>query len=66
MLNLEVKTVYKTGPGAVLNGGKSGWIPISLNPHEETEYDSVSLTNEAADFMVHIRLAPAKDSAANP
>ncbi len=51
-----MRTVYKDKAGNELNSGS--WIPMTLKPHQETEYRSASISAEAADFMIHIRRAP--------
>ena len=56
-LPLEVQTIYKDRVGNPMNGGS--WIPITLKPHEQTEYRSTSISADAADFMVRIRKASA-------
>ncbi len=54
-LLLEVQTIYKDKLGNPLNDG--GWIPLTLKPHEETEYHSSSISADADDFLVRIRRA---------
>jgi hypothetical protein len=53
---LEAETIYKDKAGNALNAGS--WIPVNLKPHEESEYRSASISEEAVDFLVRIRLAP--------
>lgn len=55
-LNLEVQTIYKDQEGNELNAGS--WIPMTLKPHEEREYRSTSITEQAVDFLIRIRRAP--------
>jgi hypothetical protein len=54
-LNLEVQTIYKDKTGTAINAGS--WIPVILNPREETEYHSTSISADAVDFLVRVRLA---------
>lgn len=54
-LSLEVQTIYKDRAGNPLNDGT--WVPMTLKPHEETEYRSASLSVDAVDFTVRIRRA---------
>jgi hypothetical protein len=56
VLELEVQTIYKDKTGADLNAGS--WIPVTLQPREETEYHSASISPDAVDFLVRVRLAP--------
>jgi len=60
-LNLEVQTIYKDQEGNALNAGS--WIPMTLKPHEEREYRSTSITEEAVDFLIRVRRAPVAASA---
>jgi hypothetical protein len=55
LLNLEVQTIYKDKTGTAINAGS--WIPVILNPREETEYHSTSISADAVDFLVRVRLA---------
>jgi hypothetical protein len=55
LLELEVQTIYKDKTGAELNAGS--WIPVNLTSHEETEYHSTSISPDAVDFVVRVRLA---------
>jgi hypothetical protein len=55
LLELEVQTIYKDKTGAALNAGS--WIPVNLTPREETEYHSTSISPDAVDFLVRVRLA---------
>jgi len=59
-LDLEMQTLYKDKSGNALNTGS--WVPMSLKPHEETEYRSASISADATDFVVRIRRAAASDS----
>jgi hypothetical protein len=54
-LNLEVQTIYKDKDGNALNSGS--WIPFALEPHEEKEYHSASISEDAVDFLVRVRRA---------
>jgi hypothetical protein len=54
-LALEVQTIYKDKTGASLNDGS--WIPVTLKPHEETDYHSASISPDAVDFLVRVRRA---------
>jgi hypothetical protein len=54
-LNLEVQTIYKDKDGNALNSGS--WIPFTLEPHEEKEYHSASISEDAVDFLVRVRRA---------
>jgi len=56
-LDLEMQTVYRDKDGQPLTGHGS-WIPITLKPHEETQYRSVAISEDATDFLVRIRHAP--------
>jgi hypothetical protein len=58
-LALEVETIYKDKDGNVLNAGS--WIPMTLKPYEERQYRSVSISEEAVDFLVRVRRAPRVD-----
>jgi hypothetical protein len=55
-LALEVETIYKDKEGNALNAGS--WIPVTLKPHEEREYRSASISEQAVDFLIRVRLAP--------
>jgi len=54
-LKIEVQTIYKDKSGNSLNGGS--WITMTLKPHQETEYRSAAITEDAVDFLVRIRRA---------
>lgn len=57
-LELEVETIYKDGYGNALNSGS--WIPFSLKAHEEKEYHSTSISEQASadsDYLVRVRVA---------
>ena len=54
-LSIEAQTLYKDGDGDWIDGGHAGWIPLTLKPHEEFEYRSASLSEEAQDFLVRIK-----------
>jgi hypothetical protein len=55
-VTVEVETIYKDKDGNALNAGS--WIPMTLKPHEEWEYRSASISEEAVDFLVRVRRAP--------
>ena len=55
-LALEVQTIYKDKDGNAINSGS--WISFVLKPHEEKEYRSASISEEAVDFLVRVRRAP--------
>ncbi len=55
-INLEVETIYRDKSDNDLNAGS--WIPLSLKPHEEKEYRSTSITDQAVDFLIRVRRAP--------
>jgi hypothetical protein len=57
-LEVEMQTIYRDKDGNSLNDGEN-WVPITLKPHEQTQYRSVALTPDATDFLVRIRHAPA-------
>ena len=57
-LPLQVETVYRDKHGLMINSHAS-WVPLTLKPGEETEYRSVSITDDANDYLVRIRRAPA-------
>ena len=59
-LALEVETIYKDKAGNALNAGS--WIPFTLKPHEEREYRSTSITEQAVDFLIRIRRTPVASS----
>jgi hypothetical protein len=54
-LMIEAETLYKDGNGAWLDGGKGSWLVLEIKPHEEMEYRSASLSEDAQDFLVRIR-----------
>jgi hypothetical protein len=54
-LNLEIETIYKDTFGAALNTGS--WIPFTLAPHQEKEYHSASISEQATDFLIRVRIA---------
>jgi hypothetical protein len=54
-LTIQAQTLYKDGDGNWLDGGKAGWLTLELKPHEELEYRSASLSDEAQDFLVRVR-----------
>jgi hypothetical protein len=56
-LALEMETIYKDKAGNALNDGS--WILVTLKPHEEREYRSTSISEQAVDFLVRVRRAPA-------
>lgn len=57
-LTIQAQTLYKDGDGNWLDGGKAGWLTLQLKPHEELEYRSASLSDEAQDFLVRVRRPP--------
>ncbi len=57
-LTIQAQTLYKDGDGNWLDGGKAGWLTLELKPHEELEYRSASLSEDAQDFLVRVRLPP--------
>jgi hypothetical protein len=57
-LDLEMQTVYRDKDGNSLTDGRGSWIAINLKPHEETQYRSVAISEDATDFVVRIRHAP--------
>jgi len=54
-LPLEIQTIYKDKLGNPMNQGS--WVPLTLKPHEQTEYRSTSISTDASDFLVRIRTA---------
>jgi len=58
-LKIEVQTIYKDKSGNRLNG-KGSWIPLTLKPHQQMEYCSASISEEAVDFVVRIRTVKAR------
>ena len=54
-LAVEAQTLYKDSDGNWIDGGRAGWVPLELKPHEEFEYRSASLSEGAEDFLVRIR-----------
>jgi hypothetical protein len=52
-LDLEIETIYKDTYGNALNSGS--WIPFNLKAHEEKEYHSASISEQATDFLVRVR-----------
>jgi hypothetical protein len=58
-ITIQAQTLYKDGDGNWLDGGKAGWVSLTLKPHEELEYRSASLSDDAQDFLVRIRTQPA-------
>ena len=58
-LTIQAQTLYKDADGNWLDGGKAGWLTLTLKSHEELEYRSASLSDEAQDFLVRIRTQPA-------
>jgi hypothetical protein len=55
-LALEVETIYKDKEGNALNAGS--WIAFTLKPHEEQEYRSTAISEDAVDFLIRVRRAP--------
>lgn len=58
VLAIQAQTLYKDGDGNWLDGGKAGWLTLELKPHEELEYRSASLSDDAQDFLVRVRQPP--------
>jgi hypothetical protein len=56
-LDIEVQTIYKDKAGTPLTDGKGGWIPLNLKPHQETQYRSMAISEDATDYVVRIRHA---------
>jgi hypothetical protein len=56
-LEIQAQTIYKDKSGNPLNHGQAGWISMTLKPHEESEYRSASISEDAVDFLVRIRKA---------
>jgi hypothetical protein len=54
-LEVEVQTIYKDKTGQALTEGAGSWIPMKLKPHEEAQYRSVAISEDATDFLVRIR-----------
>jgi hypothetical protein len=54
-LMIEAETLYKDANGDWMDGGKPSWLPLEIKPHQELEYRSASLSEEAQDFLVRIR-----------
>jgi hypothetical protein len=57
-LEIQIQTIYKDKLGSQLNDGHASWIPMTLKPHEELEYRSASISENAVDFFVRIRNSP--------
>jgi hypothetical protein len=57
-LTIQAQTLYKDGDGNWIDGGKAGWLTLTLKPHGELEYRSASLSDEAQDFLVRLRVPP--------
>ncbi|MCE0498103.1 MAG: hypothetical protein LV481_09180 [Methylacidiphilales bacterium] len=57
VLQVEIQTIYKDSSGQALTQGTENWIPMKLKPHEEAQYRSVAISEDAADFLVRIRRA---------
>jgi hypothetical protein len=70
VLKVDVQTLYKDGSGQTLTGGAGSWVPFELKPHEETQYRSVAISEDASDFVVRIRnsvpAAPAVPAGGSP
>lgn len=52
-LDLEVQTIYQDKAGNPLNSGS--WIPLTLKPHEEKEYRSTAISEQAVDFLIRVQ-----------
>jgi hypothetical protein len=61
-LELELQTIYRDRDGHSLSDGEGSWIPVTLKPHEQTQYRSVALSQDATDFVVRIRPAASSPS----
>jgi hypothetical protein len=57
VLQIEVQTIYKDKSGQALTEGTGNWIQMKLKPHEEVQYRSVAISEDATDFLVRIRRA---------
>jgi hypothetical protein len=56
-LALEVETIYKDKAGNVLNTGS--WMRLTIEPHAQQDYRSMTIDESAVDFLVRVRRAPA-------
>jgi hypothetical protein len=54
-LVIQAQTLYKDRAGNWLDGGRAGWITLTLQPHQKLDYRSASLSIQAQDFVVRIR-----------
>lgn len=61
-LEFQVQTLYKDKSGNQLNNGQASWIPMTLKPHEESEYRSAAISEDAVDFLVRIQGVPKTES----
>ena len=52
-IDLEIETIYKDTFGNALNSGS--WISFTLKAHEEKEYHSSAISEQATDFLVRVR-----------
>ncbi|HEY0256751.1 MAG TPA: hypothetical protein VGC39_04845, partial [Candidatus Methylacidiphilales bacterium] len=43
-LEFQMQTLYKDKAGNQLNTGRASWVPMTLKPHEESEYRSASIS----------------------
>jgi hypothetical protein len=57
-LTIEAQTLYKDADGNWIDGGRAGWLTLEIKPHGELRYRSASLSDDARDFLVRIRLSP--------
>jgi hypothetical protein len=55
-LKIEAQTLYRDASGNWINGGRAGWITLEIKPRGELAYRSASLTDEAQDYLVRVRL----------
>jgi hypothetical protein len=58
-LDLEIETIYQDRDGHALNAGS--WIAFTLRPHEEKEYRSASISEEAVNFLIRVRGASSRN-----
>jgi hypothetical protein len=65
-LEVQMQTLYRDKDGNSLSDGHASWIPLTLKPHEQTQYRSVALTPDATDFLVRIRHAPSASEPEKP
>jgi hypothetical protein len=56
-LDLEVQTVYRDKDGNSLSSGAGTWMTLTLKPHQETQYRSEAISEDATHFVVRVRHA---------